>query len=159
MNGTADAPKPVVYCAPNRALRCTNAVAEAGTRLTAPPSESNATPPTPPDAPLTRCMASTPFSRVPIPWLFSGVVVKKEKNSLEVRADGEEKARRYVPKWVGGAPAAGGGFDKKILEGIDKVKVGSRVKIEWVFEERPRVIKLDVLKAPDENKDKNEKDK
>src|SRR5262245_49002952 len=84
-----------------------------------------------------------------------GVVVKKDKNFIEVKAAGEEKARRYVPRWVGGAPAAGGGFDKKMLEAIEKVKVGNRVKIEWEFEERPRVIKLDILKEkPSAEKDK-----
>src|SRR5262245_36719630 len=60
-----------------------------------------------------------------------GEVTAKEKNWIEVKADGEEKARRYVPRWVGGAPAAGGGFDKKMLEEIAKLKVGSRIKIEW----------------------------
>ena len=40
---------------------------------------------------------------------------------------------------------------------IEKVKVGSRVKIEWVFEERPRVVKLEVLKAPPEDKDKKDR--
>ena len=46
-----------------------------------------------------------------------------------MKADGEETARRYVPHWVGGAPAAGGGYDKKMVETINKVKVGSRVKL------------------------------
>jgi hypothetical protein len=82
-----------------------------------------------------------------------GVVVKKDKNSLEVKADGEEKPRRYVPRWVGGLPKDGGGFDKKTLELIAKVKLGSRVKLQWEFEERPRLLKLDVLKEPAENKD------
>ena len=84
-----------------------------------------------------------------------GVVVRKEKGGIEVKADGEEKARRYVPHWVGGAPAASGGYEKRTVEAINKVKVGSRVKLEWEFDERPRVIKLDVLKeSQPEEKDK-----
>lgn len=81
-----------------------------------------------------------------------GEVVKKDKNWIEVKADGEEKARRYVPHWVGGAPSAGGGPEKKILEEIAKLKVGSRVKIQWEFEERPRVVKIEVLKEPSKDR-------
>jgi hypothetical protein len=75
-----------------------------------------------------------------------GTLTEKGENWIEVKADGEEKARRYVPHWVGGAPKDGGGFDKKIVATIRKLKVGSRVRLEWEFEERPRVVKVDVLK-------------
>ena len=78
----------------------------------------------------------------------AGVVTAKDKNWLEVKADGEEKARRYTPKWIGGMPAQGGGLDKKILQAIAEIKVGSRVRLEWEFDERPRVVKLDMLKSP-----------
>ena len=84
-----------------------------------------------------------------------GEVVKKEKNWIEVKADGEEKPRRYGPRWIGGAPAAGGGLDKKILDEIGKLKVGSRVKIQWEFEERPRVVKIEVLKEPGKEPEKD----
>jgi hypothetical protein len=83
---------------------------------------------------------------------ISGIVTAKKANVIEIKADGEEKARAYVPKWVGGAPAQGGGPDKKMLEEIAKVKIGSRVKIQWEFEERPRVLKIEVLKAPAKDK-------
>ncbi len=78
----------------------------------------------------------------------TGVVTAKEKNSIEVKADGEEKARRYVPHWRGGNPNEGGGPDKKMVEEIGNVKIGSRVRLEWEFEERPRVVKIEVLRAP-----------
>ena len=78
----------------------------------------------------------------------TGIVTAKDKNWIEVKADGEEKARRYVPKWMGGAPAQGGGPDKKMVQTIAEIKVGSRVKMEWEFEERPRAVKIEVLKAP-----------
>jgi hypothetical protein len=79
-----------------------------------------------------------------------GEVTAKEKYWIEVKADGEEKARRYMPRWVGGLPKDGGGLDKKILEEIAKLKVGSRIKIEWEFDERPRVVKIQLVKeAPD----------
>lgn len=76
-----------------------------------------------------------------------GTLVKTGPAFIEVKADGEEKARRYVPHWVGGAPAAGGGPDKKVLEIIRKLKVGSRVRVEWEFQERPRVVRVEVIQA------------
>jgi hypothetical protein len=75
----------------------------------------------------------------------TGVVTAKGESWIEVKGDGEEKARRYVPHWRGGAPAAGGGPDKEMVDRIKKVPLKSRVKLEWVFEERPRVEKIEVL--------------
>lgn len=78
-----------------------------------------------------------------------GVVTAKGENWIEVKADGEAKARRYVPHWRGGTPAQGGGFDKHLLEQIRATPIGSRVLLEWEFEERPRVVKLELLKKAD----------
>ncbi|MCI0702613.1 MAG: hypothetical protein L0241_16135 [Planctomycetia bacterium] len=79
----------------------------------------------------------------------TGVVTAKGDNWIEVKADGEEKARRYVPQWKGGLPKDGGGPDKGMVAQIKKVPLKSRVRIEWLFEERPRVMKIEVLKKPD----------
>ena len=76
-----------------------------------------------------------------------GTVVAKTENAIEVKAAGEEKARKYVPQWRGGLPAAGGGLDKEILKAIREIKIGSRVEVEWLFEERLRVMSIKVLKA------------
>lgn len=77
-----------------------------------------------------------------------GTLTDKGPNFIEVRADGEEKGRKYVPHWVGGAPAQGGGPDKKMLKVFSELKVGSRIEVEWVFEERLRAVGVQVLKAP-----------
>jgi hypothetical protein len=77
-----------------------------------------------------------------------GVLVKKTEKSIEVRADGEEKARLYVPQWKGGMPAAGGGPDKEMLKIFRELKVGSRVEVKWVFEERLRALEVKVLAPP-----------
>jgi hypothetical protein len=77
----------------------------------------------------------------------TGEVTAKGDNWIEVKADGEEKARRYVPHWKGGLPKDGGGPDKEMVATIKKTPLKSRVRLEWVFEERPRVVKLEVLKA------------
>src|SRR5262245_46459496 len=56
-----------------------------------------------------------------------GVLTAKGDNYVEVKADGEEKARKYVPHWRGGAPDKGGGPDKEMLKVIKTLKVGDRV--------------------------------
>lgn len=76
----------------------------------------------------------------------TGVVTGKGDNWIEVKGDGEEKARKYVPHWRGGNPDKGGGPDKAMIAEIKKVPVKSRVRLEWSFEERPRVEKIEVLK-------------
>jgi hypothetical protein len=76
----------------------------------------------------------------------AGIVTAKGENWLEVKADGEERPRRYSPNWVGGLPKDGGGFDKEIMKNIKEVTIGSRVRVEWKFHERPRAVKIEVLK-------------
>ena len=88
-----------------------------------------------------------------------GLLTAKGDNFIEVKADGEEKGRRYVPHWVGGAPAQGGGPDKKMLAVFEKLKVGSRIRLVWEFEERPRAVRIEVLKGPDGKDVEKGKDK
>lgn len=76
-----------------------------------------------------------------------GVLVAKGENFIELKADGEEKARKYVPEWRGGAPAQGGGPDKAMLKKFSTLTVGSRIEVEWVFHERLRALDIKVLKA------------
>jgi hypothetical protein len=87
----------------------------------------------------------------------TGVVTAKGDNWIEVKADGEEKARRYFPHWRGGAPNQGGGPDKEIAAEIKKAPLNSRVKLDWSFEERPRVEKIEVLKKPEEKSSNKKK--
>lgn len=76
-----------------------------------------------------------------------GTLIAKGDNFVEVKADGEERARRYVPEWKGGLPQDGGGPDKVMVKTIRELKVGSRLRLDWKFEERPRVLKVEVLKV------------
>ena len=48
----------------------------------------------------------------------AGVLAAKGDNWIEVKADGEEKARRYMPQWLGANLQQGAGLDKKMLEVI-----------------------------------------
>jgi hypothetical protein len=89
-----------------------------------------------------------------------GVLAAKGDNYIEVKADGEEKARKYVPYWRGGAPDKGGGLDKEMLKTFKTLKVGSRVRLEWEFDERPRVVRVEMLKAAGKDgEDKGKKGK
>jgi hypothetical protein len=81
--------------------------------------------------------------------MVTGVVTAKGENWIEVKGDGEERARRYVPHWLGGAPATGGGPDKEMVARIKEIPIHSRVKLDWVFEERPRVVKIELLGTSD----------
>ncbi|MBL8793695.1 MAG: FecR domain-containing protein [Planctomycetia bacterium] len=74
-----------------------------------------------------------------------GTVASKGETFIEVRGDGETAPRRYMPTWIGGA---GGGFDKAMLAAINRTPVGSRVKVDWKFEERPRVLRLELVAPP-----------
>src|SRR4051812_41879211 len=74
-----------------------------------------------------------------------GVVVEKGKNSIKVKAFGEEKAREYFPKWVGGLPKDGGGLDKKILTIYDKLKIGTKIRLTWEYQERFRAAEIEIL--------------
>jgi hypothetical protein len=85
----------VVYWASKSPLRWTNAVAPGATRLIAPPSASSAIPPDAPGAPATFWKFSTPASRVPIPWLLSGLVKKSDL------ADSEARESWPPEVWVG----------------------------------------------------------
>jgi hypothetical protein len=58
---------------------------------------------------------------------------------IEVKADGEEKARRYVLHFKG---------TPELLKAIKETPVDSRVRVEWIFVERFRVLKLEPLSSP-----------
>ena len=87
----------------------------------------------------------------------TGIVTAKGPNWIEVKADGEEKGRRYHPHWSGGLPKDGGGPDKDMVAKIKATPLKSRVKLDWEFEERPRVIKIEVLKKGTGEKEKDKK--
>jgi hypothetical protein len=86
-----------------------------------------------------------------------GTLVGKDKGWIEVKADGEEKGRKYVPQWRGGMPDQGGGPDKEMLKTFSELKIGSRIEVEWLYEERFRAMKVKLIKAPPEEKKEEKK--
>jgi hypothetical protein len=91
--------------------------------------------------------------------IVTGIITAKGENWIEVKADGEERARRYVPHWRGGVPREGGGPDKEIVAQIRELPVHSRVKLDWEFNERPRVVKIELLGTSDGSGKQATKDK
>jgi Leucine-rich repeat (LRR) protein len=75
-----------------------------------------------------------------------GTLVAKGRAWIEVKADGEKKPRAYAPIWEGDAPDYGGRWDDKTLKAIKNLEVGSRLRVEWKYDLRPRIVKMEVLK-------------
>ena len=71
----------------------------------------------------------------------TGLAQARSGNWIEVKADGEEKARKY---YTGSDPAA--------LKAVKETEPGSRVRLEWRFREVYRVVKIEVLKAPEKDR-------
>jgi RNA polymerase sigma factor (sigma-70 family) len=74
-----------------------------------------------------------------------GILTAKGENWIEVRADGDKDAKRYRPRWLGGAPQDGGGLDKPVLDSFKKLFVPNRVKLDWVIAEGPRVTAVEAI--------------
>ena len=77
--------------------------------------------------------------RDPAAQKLQGLLVAKGADWVEIIPDQEEKAVRYLPRWVGGLPKDGGGFDKDMMKTISQFKVGDKVKISWTMEEHQRI--------------------
>ncbi len=68
---------------------------------------------------------------------ITGTITAKEKGRVTIR--GEEKTLTVMPRWKGGMPQDGGGFDQEMLRRLEDFKVGDRVTVAWTFEEHHRI--------------------
>jgi hypothetical protein len=76
---------------------------------------------------------------------YAGTVSEKEANWIRVKKDtGSEK---FVPKWIGGMPKDGGGFDKEMVAKIKELKAGDKVEVKWEFSEHLRAVEIKVTEA------------
>jgi hypothetical protein len=66
-----------------------------------------------------------------------GIATAKGGYWIEIKADGEEKARRYFC-----------GSNQAALKAVKTTEVGSRVRLEWRYEEVFRVVAIELLKPP-----------
>jgi hypothetical protein len=81
----------------------------------------------------------------------TGVLTAKGPTFIEVKADGSEKARKYVPYYRAASSGQAAGPDKEMVATFAKLKVGSRVRVEWEFAEHFRAVRVELLKAPAAN--------
>ena len=75
-----------------------------------------------------------------------GIVTAKGENWIEIKSEGVTE--RYSPRWIGKMPKDGGGLDKLLLRAIGERRIGDKVRFEWLFDERPRVVVLQLDKRP-----------
>jgi hypothetical protein len=68
-----------------------------------------------------------------------GFVTAKGPAWIEIKADGEERARPYLPICGKGGP------DKAVLKAIDDTPVNARVQMDWWYDNRCRVVRIKVL--------------
>lgn len=53
------------------------------------------------------------------------------------------KAARYVPKWIGGNPAQGGGPEAKTVEAISRLQNGDRISVKWYIDDHLRIESIE----------------
>ena len=73
----------------------------------------------------------------------TGTITSIEKGKLTL--DTKEGILLFMAHWKGGMPKDGGGLDKEMVERLGVFKVGDQVKIDWVWEERRRIEKIEAL--------------
>lgn len=78
---------------------------------------------------------------------FAGIVLEKGENWISIRPNGEQEPKKFFPRWIGGLPKDGGGFDKEALRAIREVSVGAAVQVGWKWEERLRLTSMRVITA------------
>lgn len=64
---------------------------------------------------------------------------------IEFIADNSDKAVKYIPEWVGEAPAKVGGLKKETVEKIKKAIVPNRILLQWKMQEHLRVVDFTIL--------------
>ena len=74
-----------------------------------------------------------------------GILTAKAAAWIEVKDD-EGYPHRYLPGWIGGPPARGGGFNPTILQQMDSIAVGNRVELTWHWDGHLRVDRLKLLR-------------
>ncbi len=84
------------------------------------------------------------LEQAPRKGTFAGEVAEKGDNWFRVAGEGG-KSMRFMPRWIGGMPADGGGLEKPVLEAIGRLRVGQKVRVQWEWEERPRAVEIRVV--------------
>ncbi len=73
----------------------------------------------------------------------AGKITAKRDHWIEITTkDGQ--VDRYMPRWIGHAPAEGGHLDGKILNEIQQLFKGEEIEFNWVYDERKRITKIEL---------------
>ena len=77
--------------------------------------------------------------------VVTGIVTEKGNDWIRVKEDGGE-SERYTPRWqpTKDNPKEGS-LDKEMLRAIERLNKDDKVRLEWVLEERRRVIRIEKL--------------
>jgi len=76
---------------------------------------------------------------------MEGILSSKGDTWIEVLDDGNY-LHRFIPEWIGLGPANGGRFNQSIIDLIDRLIVGNRIKVEWFFDQHLRVLDAELLR-------------
>ena len=71
-----------------------------------------------------------------------GVITEKGADFVRIKSENGE-SERYTPRWSGDGPKAG--LDKEMVRALEKLKVGDKVRLEWVLEEHRRIVRIEKL--------------
>lgn len=76
---------------------------------------------------------------------LDGILVAKGNAWIDVKDD-EGYPYRYLPRWIGGPPARGGGYDPQMLSLLKNIPIGNRVQLTWHWDGHLRVDHLKLLR-------------
>jgi hypothetical protein len=73
---------------------------------------------------------------------ITGKLIKKNGAIITVKDD-QGKEMKLMPHWRGGLPKDGGGFDKGMVQRLEKFDEGDHVTVRWSFTEHHRIEAID----------------
>ena len=76
---------------------------------------------------------------------FDGILTAKGDVWIEVKDD-DGYLNRYLPNWIGGPPARGGGYDTRMLNEMAEIPIGNRIQLSWHWDGHLRVERLKLLR-------------
>lgn len=84
------------------------------------------------------------FDHAPKTGRFTGTIQEKDEGWIRVKNE-EGRSEKFVPRWIGGMPAQGGGPDREMVNKLNHLKPGERVRIDYEINEGMRILRIDKL--------------
>ena len=70
---------------------------------------------------------------------FTGMLINKGDNWIEVEGTDNPTPWRFYARWVGGLPEEGGGYHSRTLEFFEDFEISNQVRFYWTYDHRPRI--------------------